>query len=321
MKKLLSLLMAVITATTLLILPACGEKDSNTVHIGILQVATHSALDSAREGFKEVVNAWASENGKTVVYEERNANGDANNEVSMAQSLSAKRHDLLLGIATSSANALAVSNGETPILFTAVTAPEEEGLIRNNVTGTSDLNPVADQIALMADIVPNLKKIGFLYNSSENNSAIQYELAKAKAKEMGIEIEAFNAYQASNIPTIVAGISNDIQAVYVPTDNLMAQNMQIICSTLHAKGIPVIAGESGMCENGEGMATLGIDYYELGKQTGAMAIAILSGEAKVSEITFEYYNKTPSFYINEENARLVGLTSEQIQALKDKYVK
>jgi putative ABC transport system substrate-binding protein len=99
----------------------------------------------------------------------------------------------------------------------------------------------------------------------------------------------------------------------------MAENMQIICSSLHAKGIPVIPGESGMCENGEGMATLGIDYFELGKQTGAMAVAILSGEKKVSEIAFEYYNKTPSFFINEANAKSAGLTEELINALKAKF--
>ena len=321
MKKLLSLLLSLVIATTLAVLAACGEGDENIVHIGILQVATHSALDNAREGFKEVVDAWANANGKTVVYDEQNANGDPNNEVTIADALASKNPDLMLGIATSSARALANSTGKIPVLFTAVTAPEEEKLLRDNVTGTSDMNPVADQIALMADIVPGLTKIGFLYNSSENNSVIQFELAKAKAQTMGVEIVPFTASLSSDISTVVDSIPSSVQAVYVPTDNLMAENMQSICSTLHSKGIPVIPGESGMCEDGEGLATLGIDYFELGKQTGAMAVSILSGEKQVKDVAFEYYNKDSSFFINENNAKTLGLTDAQIEALKAKYEK
>ena len=321
MKKLISLLLAVITATALFVLPACGNKDANTIHIGILQVATHSALDSAREGFKEVVNAWAKENGKTVVYDEQNANGDPTAETTIADAMVAKNPDLVLGIATSSARALANATGKTPVLFTAVTAPTEEKLIRNNVTGTSDLNPVADQIALIADIVPNLKKIGFLQCLSGTLFQSFSELAKTKAAKMNVEIVGYTASLSSEISTVVDGIPADIQAVYVPTDNLMAENIQSICGALHARNIPVIGGESGLCDNGEAVATLGIDYFELGKQTGAMAVAILSGEKKANQITFEYYKKDNTFYINEANAKLVGLTEEQIQALKDKYAK
>lgn len=318
MKKLISLLLVLLASALLLVAPACTQS-KDTINIGILQVATHSALDNARLGFKEVLNEWAKQNGKTIVYDEQNANGDPNNEVTIAESMIAKNPNLVLGIATSSARALANATGDIPVLFTAVTAPEEENLLRSNVTGTSDMNPVAEQIALIKAIKPNAQKIAFLYNSSENNSVIQYELAKAKAIELGVELVAYTASLSSEISTVVDSISADIDAVYVPTDNLMAENMQIVCSSLHAKGIPVIPGESGMCEVGEGMATLGIDYYELGKQTAQMAIAILNGEKTAGEITFEYYNKAPSFYINETNAKTVGLTEEQIQALKDAY--
>ena len=322
MKKLLSLIMATLTALTLTVsATACTPKDDATIEVGILQVATHSALDSAREGFKEVVDAWAKENGKTVKYNEQNANGDPTAEVTIAEGMIAKNPDLVLGIATSSARALANSTGTIPVLFTAVTAPVEENLIRENVTGTSDLNPVVDQIALIKEIVPGAKKVGFLYNSSENNSVTQYNIAKAKEAELGIELVDFTASQSSDIATVVDSIGADIDAVYIPTDNLMAENMQAVCSVLHAKGIPVVPGESGMCEDGEGVATLGIDYFELGKQTGQMAVAILSGEKKASEIEFEYYNKESTFYVNEANAAILGLTQEQIQALKDKYSK
>ena len=322
MKKLLSLLMATLTALTLTVAStACTPKDENTIHIGILQVATHSALDSAREGFKEVVNEWAKANGKTVVYDEQNANGDPTNEVTIADALASKKPDLMLGIATSSARALANSTGKIPVLFTAVTAPAEENLIRDNVTGTSDLNPVADQIALMAEIVPGLTKIGFLYNSSENNSVIQFELAKAQASKMNVEIVGYTASLSSEITTVVDSIPTSVQAVYIPTDNLMAENATTICSALHAKGIPVIAGESGVCDDGEAVATLGIDYYELGKQTGAMAVAILSGEKQIANIPFEYYAQESTFFINENNAKAAGLTQELINSLKENHNK
>ena len=324
MKKLLSLFLATVTALTLTVsATACGgSNDDNVVNVGILQVATHSALDDARLGFKEVIDAWAKENGKTVNYNENNANGDPNNETTLADAIVAKNPDLVLGIATSSARALANATGTIPVLFTAVTAPQEENLISDNVTGTSDLNPVVEQVALIKDIVPGITKIGFLYNSSENNSVIQFNLAKEKENELGITLAPYTASLSSDINTVAEKIVSDgIQAVYIPTDNLMAENMAAVCSVLHANGIPVVPGESGMCENGEGMATLGINYYELGKQTGAMAVAILSGEKSVKDIPFEYYSKDSSFYINETNAKELGYDDEEIAALKAKYEK
>ena len=322
MKKLLSLFLATLTALTLTVsATACGgSNDDNVVNVGILQVATHSALDDARLGFKEVIDAWAKENGKTVSYKENNANGDPNNETTLADAIVAKNPDLVLGIATSSARALANATGAIPVLFTAVTAPQEENLISDNVTGTSDLNPVVEQVALIKDIVPGITKIGFLYNSSENNSVIQFNLAKEKETQLGITLAPYTASMSSEINTVVEKIVSDkIQAVYVPTDNLMAENISAICSILHANGIPVVGGESGVCDNGEAVATLGISYFELGKQTGAMAVAILSGEKTAKDISFEYYNKQPSFFINEENAAAAGLSENLIASLKAKY--
>ncbi len=321
MKKLLSLLLVLVTSLALVLPTAACNGDDSAVNIGILQVATHSALDNAREGFKSVIDAWAKENGKTVKYNEQNANGDSANEITIAEGMAATNPDLMLGIATSSARALANSTGKIPVLFTAVTAPTEENLIRENVSGTSDMNPVADQVALIKDIVPGITKIGFLYNSSENNSRIQFELAKAKASELGVALVEYTASQSSEIQTVVESIPSDVKAVYIPTDNLMAENMQIICSILSPKGVAVVPGESGMCEDGEAVATLGIDYYELGKQTGKMAVSILSGEKNVKDIEFEYYLQDSSFFINETNAKAIGLTDEQINALKEKYSK
>ena len=281
MKKLISIILASLTALTLTVsATACNDDNPNEINIGILQVATHSALDSARLGFKEVVDAWAKEKGKTVVYNEQNANGDPTAETTIAEGLAAKNPDLMLGIATSSARALANSTGKIPVLFTAVTAPEEENLLADNVTGTSDLNPVAEQIALIKEINPSVKKIGFLYNASENNSKIQCELAKDKCTKLGITLVEFTASLSSEISTVVEAIPADVDAVYIPTDNLMAENIKLICSILHAKQIPVISGESGMCEDEEAVATLGIDYFELGKRLGTFGYSVAKKRKK-----------------------------------------
>lgn len=319
MKKLLCLILTLTLSLFAVTAFGCGGKkdNGNQIKIGILQVATHSALDDARKGFKDTVDAWAKANGKTIKYEEKNANGDSNNEITFAESLITSKCDLVLGIATSSARALANSSEKTPTLFTAVTDPEGENLIRSNVTGTSDLNPVAEQIALIKEIVGDgCDKIAFLYNSSENNSVLQFNLAKAKCAELGIELVGKTASAASDIQTVVESIDSSFDAVYIPTDNLMASNGSLICSILSSKGIPTVAGESGMCEDGEAVATLGIDYYKLGVQTGKMAIKVLSGEKAISEIPFEFYNQPSTFFINEVNALACGLTQAKIDALK-----
>lgn len=319
MKKLLSLVLALTLSLLTLTAIGCGGNDENTIRIGILQVATHTALDDARKGFEDTLNAWASENGKTIVFDRQNANGDANNELSLAESLVVSKPNLILGIATSSARALANATDKIPVLFTAVTDPEGENLIRDNVSGTSDLNPVAEQIALMKEINAGCKKIAFLYNSSENNSVLQFNLAKQTCTELQIEIVGKTASQASDIQTVVESIGSDFDAVYIPTDNLMASNISMICSILHAKGIPTIAGESGMCEDGEAVATLGIDYYKLGVQTAKMAIKVLSGESEIKNVDFEFYGEESSFFINEENALSAGMSQASIDALKSAH--
>ena len=212
MKKIISLLVCLMLTITALTAIGCGDKDENKIRIGVLQVATHTALDNARQGFEDTLTAWATENGKTVEFTRENANGDANNELSFAESLVTAKPDLVLGISTSSSRALANATEKIPVLFTAVTDPEGEQLLRNNVTGTSDLNPVADQIALIKAMVGDCKKIAFLYNSSENNSVLQFQLAQKKCTELGITLVGKTATQASEIQTVVESIGSDFDA-------------------------------------------------------------------------------------------------------------
>lgn len=327
LKRLLCSLLVAACAFGCAAFGGCGG-DAADYKIGVLQVATHTALDESREGFIETLEKWANENGKTIKFDLQNANGDSNNEKSMAASLVSKNCDLLLGIATSSARALVTATTKTPVLFTAVTDPESGNIKGSNVSGTSDMAPIDKQIDLIKKLVPDCKKIGFLYCSGEENSKKQIEIAKSRCDVAGIGTKEFTVTATSDIQTVVETINPDeIDAVFIPTDNLLAANMTLACGVLTPKGIPVIAGEAGMCEDGEALATLSIDYRNLGSQTAEIAIRILKGE-KVSDIPFEYYNRETEFVINEKNAKdllaknpSLKITESDISALKEEFSK
>lgn len=325
-KRLLCAALVAVCALGTMLTTGCGGKKAD-YKIGVLQVATHTALDAAREGFTETLNKWAADNGKTIDFDLQNAQGDSNNEKTMASNLVAGKCDLLLGIATSSARALSTATTKIPVLFTAVTDPVIGNISGENVTGTSDMAPIARQIDLIGKIVPNLTKIGFLYCGGEENSQKQVQLAKTRCAEIGLATQDFTVTATSDIQQVVESIGSDIQAVFIPTDNLLAANMRLACDILTPKGIPVIAGEDGMCEDDEALATLSIDYKKLGVQTAEIAIRILSGE-KPSAIPFEYYNQDATFVINEKNAaRLLEknsalkISAADIAALKNEYNK
>lgn len=302
LKKLLTVLLTGITAVSAATATSCGKKADITV--GILQVNTHDALDKAKNGFIDTLKDWAKSKGKTIAFDVKNAVGDTNNETSLAKSIVASKPDLALGISTSSATKLANNTTKIPVLFTAVTDPSSVGLAgRANVTGTSDMNPVEAQIALLRKIVPDCKKIAFLYNPGEANSETQVKRAKAVCDEAGIKYADYTVDSASNVSAVAASI-NGVDAVYIPTDNLLAANMSNVQRKLiNEKKIPVIVGEAGMCDVG-GLATVSIDYYQLGVQTAEMAIKILEGK-KPADIPFENYQKETAVRVNEENARTI----------------
>lgn len=327
-KRLIGMLAGLISCVCFVFSAASCGKSNDTITIGVLQVATHTALDNARDGFVETLEKWAKDNDKKIEFDLQNANGDQNNEKTLANALVSKKCDLLLGIATSSARALSSSTTKIPTLFTAVTDPEVGHISGENVTGTSDMAPIAQQIDLIKEIVPGCKKIGFVYCSGEENSQKQIVIAKEQCDKIGFAYEAFTVTATSDINDVVSKINPDeIDAVYIPTDNLLAANMRLACNILTPKGIPVIAGESGMCEDDEALATLGIDYKKLGEQTAEIAIRILSGE-KPSDIKFQYYNQDATFVINETNAAnlleknsALKITAEDIANLKAKFAK
>lgn len=328
MKKLLSLLLSTVMLVAVVV--GCSKKNEvnkidpnkKEYSVAILQVSTHTALDAARNGFKDKLNEWARSKGKTIKYDEENALGNAATETTMADKIVSAQPDLALGISTSSARALAGSTTKIPVLFTAVTDVKNE-LKGRNVTGTSDMVPIAKQIDLINAIAENCKKIALVYHTSEENSQKQVEIAKNRCKELGITAVEYGVENTNLIATTAQAIRSigDIDAVYVPTDNMLAANMPALCDELYGdskstKKIPVIAGESGMCESGEALATLGLDYYKLGEQTADIAIRILEGETP-SKIPFEYYKLECDVYVNETNAAKLGYTEQKIADIKN----
>lgn len=275
-----------------------GQK---VYRIGITQIVTHPSLDLVKSGFKKAFE----EAGIKVEFDEKNAEGTIANATMIANNFKIDKKDLILGIATPSAQALANSISDIPILFSAVTDPESAKILNKNVTGTSDkVDNVAAQLDLLVKLKPEVKKISVLYNPSEQNSVVQVKEIEEKAKEKNLTVVLHGVTSLGELAQVTKNALTQSDALYLPTDNLVVSGMQLIASEAAAAKKPVIATENSSVEQGA-LLTMGIDYFELGKRTGEMAIEILNGKP-VDQIPFEISKKT-TLYINEKTAKAVGI--------------
>lgn len=277
--------------------------------IGVVQLAPHNALDDAYRGFLEGLKERGYEEGKNLTLDYNNALGDASNVTTVAQKVVHAEPDLIFAIATPAAQAVANLTKEIPIVITAVTDPVAAGLVPSdgggNVTGTSDLTPVAEQFALLQTLLPEAKRIGILTNSSEDNSRVQVELAKEAAKAAGLQLTEYTISKSDELVSVTQSMVGKIDALYVPTDNLVSENLLAVTGVTTPAKIPVICGEEAMLERG-GLATKGINYFNLGKQAGEMAADILEG-ADPGSIPVGY-QKDLTIQINEEVAGELGIS-------------
>jgi putative tryptophan/tyrosine transport system substrate-binding protein len=259
-----------------------GEK--KIVKIGINQIVEHPALDASRKGFIEALKSKGFEEGKNLEIDFQNAQGESATAQTIAQNFVSKKKDLILAIATPTAQASFNATKSIPILITAVTDPVQAGLVKaldkpeTNVTGTSDNVPIETQFELLKKLVPNGKKVGILYNTSEANSGIQVEAAKKAAPSFGLEIVPTGVTNVNEIPQALDTLLGKIDVLYVPTDNMVVSAIPIISSQCFKKNIPIIGSERGQVEGGA-LATTGIDYYKLGFQTGLAAVEVLNGKS------------------------------------------
>lgn len=327
MKLFKKLVVMLVLVFSLVVLVGCGSTEDDGKHepinkdeqikIGILQIATHGALDAAREGFINELKTAGYDDGEEIKIIYKNPEGDSSNLTLMAKDL-VRECDLVLAIATDAAKAIktACENEDIkiPVLFTAVTDAVDAKLVKSNdevggrITGTSDMNPVNEQIELVKELNGDIKKLGILYTISETNSQVQANMAQAKAEAEGLTVKVGTVTGTSDIIQVTRQLITDgAEIIYVPTDNNLAKNMGAVAQVANELKVPVICGEENMVKAG-GLITLGINYEKLGKLTGQMAVEIINGkqasELKVQSLSLEECD----LVVNTDTATKINFT-------------
>ena len=289
--------------------------DGTTYKIGVLQFTQHAALDKTNEGFIAALD----DAGINYEIDQQNASNDQSTCQTIAEKLVNDGNDLIYAIATPAAQAVAGMTKDIPVIISAVTDPAESGLLADNnapggnVTGTSDLTPVKEQIDLLKQLIPDAQTVGVLYCSAESNSAIQAEMAREACEALGMEAVDYTVSNTNEIQTVVESMVGKVDAVYAPTDNTIANGMATVSMIANDNGLPVIVGESGQVEAG-GLATYGIDYYQLGYMAGEMAVDILVNGTDPAEMPIGYLpTEKYELTINEDMAAKVGVDVSSLQ--------
>lgn len=303
-----------------------AEASEDMVNIGVIQYMPHASLDEAYQGFVDGLAEAGYVEGENLTVNFQNASGEVSNCQQICNLFANSDTDLVLAIATPAAQAAVnvFQETEVPVLFTAVTDAVGAGLVDSNeapgknVTGTLDMPVIADQIAVIKDVLPETQKLAILYTSSEANSEIQANEAKAAAEALGMEVIIQTSSSSNDIPQVISSVVGTADAIYIPSDNAFASAMATVNSTAVENQIPVFCAVEAMIAEG-GIATTAIDYYELGKQTAAQAVRVLNGES-ASEIAVET-QKECALVVNETFAKSVGveIPAEIVEKAAVKY--
>jgi len=317
MKKTHTLLLAILILALGLTLIGCGgaKKSSDSqekqIKVGIIQIVEHPALDAARKGFLDQLAKNGYVDGKNLKVDYQNAQGEQANLQTISRKFSQDKVDLVLAIATPSAVAMSNESKTIPILFTAVTDPVSAKLVKSiekpgtNVSGTSDLNPVADQLKLISQIVPKAKKIGVIYNSSEINSQVQVDIVDKEAPKLKLEAVKQTVTASTEVMQAAQSLAGRVDAFYLPTDNMVISSMSAVLKVAEQKKIPVFVGDTSAVETGA-VATVGINYYDLGKTTGDMALEVIKGK-KPQDMAVRY-QPADQLWLNLKAANRMGIT-------------
>lgn len=286
------------------------ESSGATYTVGICQYAPHDALDAATQGFQD---ALTEAFGDAVAFELQNAAGDTPTCATIANGFVSAGVDLILANATAPLQAAVAATSDIPILGTSVTEygvalgiSDFNGVVGTNVSGTSDLAPLDQQAAMVQEWFPDAKTVGLLYCSAEPNSQYQVDTVQAELEKLGYTCTQYAFSDTNDMASVTQNAADNSDVIYVPTDNTCANNTGVIDNICRPAGVPIIAGEEGIC-GGCGVATLSISYYDLGVATGEMAVKILTGEADISEMPIEYAPQFTKKY-NEAICADLGLT-------------
>lgn len=312
-KKRLGLIVLGLLAATNLVGCVKGEKTINKnelIKIGITQLVQHPALDSSREGFLEGLKEKGYVDGDNIEVDYQNAQGDGQTSQTIAQKFTSDKKDLILAIATSSAQAVYNSTKEIPTVFTAVTDPVSAEIAKSwtssgtNLTGVSDMVPVDKQLELLLKLKPNVKTLGVIFNTSEPNSEVQVEALKEEAKNFNLTIKEIGVTNVNEINQNLSANIKNIDALYTPTDNTVASAFDLIIQIALKYDIPILGAEEAVVEKG-GLVSIGIDYFKLGKETAYKAVEILEGK-KPENIEITTLSDL-SITINEDVANKLGI--------------
>ena len=308
MKKIVSILM--VLAMVLCMASCSGEPAAEGAYtVGICQLVQHEALDAATQGFKD---ALSEKLGDDVAFVEHNASGDAATCVTICNQLVAEGVDLMMGNATAALQAAAAASAEIPVVGTSITdyatALEIEGWTGktgSNITGTADLAPLDQQAAMIQELFPDAKTVGILYCSAEPNSVYQSDVITGYLKDMGYAVEVFTFADSNDVANVTTAACAAADVLYIPTDNTAASCTETIANVAIPAGKAIVAGEAGIC-GGCGVATLSIDYYDIGYAAGEMAYEILVNGANPGDMEIQYAPEVQKLY-NEANCTALGI--------------
>jgi putative ABC transport system substrate-binding protein len=307
-----------IAAMSMGMLAGCGggsdsKAEEKTYKVGVVQLVQHGALDQANAGLIDGLKDRGYEDGKNLVINQQNAQGDQSNLQTIAQQFLADEVDIILSIATSSTQVMAAATDEIPIVGTAITSFEQAGLVESdeapgtNVTGTHDMSPVAEQIDLLLQVLPDAKTVGTIYTSSEKNSQVQVEILKEVCAEKGLTVVERTISTVNDIQQAAQSLVGEVDAIWLPTDNNVASAMPQVVGVTDEAGIVTVCGEESMVYAG-GTLTYGINFYKIGYDAGLMAADILDGKSVPAEMPIQGPKQEDlTLVINPEAVEVLGI--------------
>lgn len=303
MKKLLALVLCI--ALVACGFAGCGNTaDDGKYSVGIVQLVQHDALDAATKGFQDALKEKLGE--ENVEFDYQVASGEKTNCTTIVSKFVSNKVDLIMANATDALAASAEATDSIPIVATSITdyatalgIKDWTGKTGFNVTGTSDLAPLDQQAAMIKELVPDAKNVGILYCSGEANSKYQSDKVTAALKELGLtNVKEYTFVDTNDVTTVTQQAVNECDVIYIPTDNAAANNTEAINNVAEPAGVPIIAGEQGICK-GCGIATLSIDYYDIGYRAGEMAAEILKDGKNPADMEIEYAETSSKQYMKD----------------------
>lgn len=295
------------------------------IRIGIMQIVDHPALNAVRQGFIDAMKeVYGYVEGENIEYDVQSAQGDIATANTIARKFVTEKVDLILSIATPTSQAAVNATKDIPIVFSAVTDPVSAGLVKDlehpggNVTGISDMTPVARQIALITFLFPEAKRVGTLYNAGEVNSVVTNELAKKACAELGLELIEATVASTADVAMAAQSLVGKVDAIYVSTDNTVVSALDAVGSVCLSNKIPLILADPTTVGKGA-LCALGFDYYLHGRQTADIVARILKGE-KPGDIPVEFAKKL-SLLVNSKTVEVLGLSASDLEAKLNEFVK